>query len=94
MFSDEWLSLVEECLAHEVQVVREKAIEALPCLFEQYFKDNDLQYGDVTAKEKRMQLLENYCEQLANTGVNGLFLRMGYARAIGNRLFILLSILL
>lgn len=82
-FIDEWLNLVEECLAHEVQVIREKAIEALPHIFEQYLKDDNLQYGDVDAKQKRMQLLEKYCEQLGNTGVNGLFLRMGYARAIG-----------
>ncbi|XP_064071358.1 tubulin-specific chaperone D [Vanessa tameamea] len=81
---DEWLNLIEECLAHEVQAIREKAIEALSPLFEQYLQDGNLQYGDINAKQKRMQLVERYCEQLSNTGVNGLVLRMGYARAIGS----------
>ncbi|XP_045447141.1 tubulin-specific chaperone D [Melitaea cinxia] len=80
---DEWLNLIEECLAHEVQAIREKAIEALPHVFEQYLQDDNLKYGDMTAKQKRMQLVDKYCEQLSNTGVNGLVLRMGYARAIG-----------
>ncbi|XP_046963089.1 tubulin-specific chaperone D [Vanessa cardui] len=78
---DEWLNLIEECLAHEVQAIREKAIEALPLMFEQYLRDtNPLYCGPV----KRRQLVQKYCEQLANTGVNGLVLRMGYARAIGS----------
>ncbi|XP_052740499.1 tubulin-specific chaperone D [Bicyclus anynana] len=80
---DEWLNLIEECLSHEVQAIREKAIEALPHVFDQYLKDDNLLYGDVTAKQKRMQLVEKYCSQLGNTGVNGQFLRMGYARALG-----------
>ncbi|CAH2247306.1 jg15470 [Pararge aegeria aegeria] len=80
---DEWLNLIEECLSHEVQAIRERAIEALPHVFEQYLKDDNLHYGNVTAKQKRMQLVEKYCNQLSNTGVNGQFLRMGYARALG-----------
>ncbi|CAG4914997.1 unnamed protein product [Colias eurytheme] len=81
---DEWLNLIEECLGHEVQAIREKAIEALPLVFEEYLQDDTLVYDGVTAKDKRKQLIEKYCEQLSNTGVNGLVLRMGYARAIGS----------
>ncbi|CAD0197479.1 unnamed protein product [Chrysodeixis includens] len=80
---DDWLGLIEECLSHEVQVIREKAIYALPLVFDQYLRDDNLKYGDITAKEKRKQLIEKYCSQLSNTGVNGLALRMGYARAVG-----------
>lgn len=82
-YIDEWLNLIEECLAHEVQAIREKAIEALPHMFEQYLQDDNLKYGEMTAKQKRMELVDKYCEQLSNTGVNGLVLRMGYSRAIG-----------
>ncbi|KAF9823451.1 hypothetical protein SFRURICE_008903 [Spodoptera frugiperda] len=81
---DEWLNLIEECLSHEVQAIREKAIYALPLVFDHYLRDDNLKYGELTAKEKRKQLMEKYCEQLSNTGVNGLVLRMGYARAVGS----------
>lgn len=81
---DEWLNLIEECLSHEVQAIREKAIHALPLVFDQYLRDDSLLYGDKTAKAKRMELIEKYCDQLTNTGVNGLFLRMGFARAVGS----------
>ncbi|XP_053604149.1 tubulin-specific chaperone D isoform X2 [Plodia interpunctella] len=81
---DDWLNLIEECLSHEVQPIREKAIRALPLVFQQYLRDDNMKYGDLTAKQKRMRLLEKYCEQLGNTGVNGLLLRMGYARAVGS----------
>ncbi|CAH0407276.1 unnamed protein product [Chilo suppressalis] len=81
---DEWLNLIEECLSHEVQAIREKAIYALPLVFDQYLRDDKLVYGDKTAKVKRMELIEKYCEQLTNTGVNGLVLRMGYSRAVGS----------
>ncbi|XP_049869882.1 tubulin-specific chaperone D [Pectinophora gossypiella] len=80
---DDWLNLIEECLSHDVQAIREKAIHALPLVFEQYLRDDNLKYGDETAKEKRMRLMDKYCEQLSNGGVNGLVLRMGYARAVG-----------
>lgn len=80
---DEWLNLIEECLAHEVLAIREKAIKALPLVFDQYLRDDQLVYGDMTAKEKRTKLMEKYCEQLRNSGVNGLVLRMGYSRAVG-----------
>ncbi|KAG7308254.1 hypothetical protein JYU34_006933 [Plutella xylostella] len=56
----------------------------MPCVFTQYLQPDDLEYEGGTAKEKRVQLLEKYCEQLSNTGVNGLLLRMGYAKAIGS----------
>ncbi|XP_059046099.1 tubulin-specific chaperone D [Achroia grisella] len=81
---DEWLNLIEECLSHEVQAIREKAIHALPLVFDQYLKDDNLMYGSTTAKQKRMQLIEKYCDQLHSSGVNGLVLRMGYARAVGS----------
>ncbi|KAH9638460.1 hypothetical protein HF086_016785 [Spodoptera exigua] len=74
---DEWLNLIEECLSHEVQAIREKAIHALPLVFDTYLRDDNLKYGELTSKEKRKQLMEKYCEQLTNTGVNGLVLRMG-----------------
>ncbi|XP_063533150.1 tubulin-specific chaperone D [Cydia strobilella] len=80
---DEWLNLIEECLAHEVQNIREKAIAAFPLVFDQYLRDDNMVYGDMTAKQKRVMLMQRYCEQLANTGVSGLVLRMGYARALG-----------
>ncbi|GBP53509.1 Tubulin-specific chaperone D [Eumeta japonica] len=80
---DEWLNLIEECLSHEVQAIREKAIIALPLILNEYFKKDDLKYGALSAKEKRLLLIDKYCEQLSNTGVNGLVLRMGYARAVG-----------
>lgn len=81
---DEWLNLIEECLSHEVQVIREKAIYALPLVFDQYLRDDNLKYGNLTAKEKRNELIEKYCEQLKSTTVNGLLFRMGYARAVGS----------
>ncbi|KAJ0178796.1 hypothetical protein K1T71_005571 [Dendrolimus kikuchii] len=81
---DEWLNLIEECLSHEVQVIREKAIYALPLVFQQYLKDDSLKYGNLTVKEKRNELIEKYCEQLRSTSVNGLLFRMGYARAVGS----------
>lgn len=80
---DEWLNLIEECLSHEVQMIREKAIYAFPLVFDQYLRVDDFVYGNMTAKQKRLELMERYCKQLTNTGVNGLVLRMGYARAIG-----------
>ncbi|KAM3967151.1 tubulin folding cofactor D [Aphomia sociella] len=81
---DEWLNLIEECLSHEVQAIREKAIYALPLVFDQYLRDDNLIYDGVTAKQKRMQLIEKYCNQLNSTAHNGLLLRMGYARAVGS----------
>ncbi|KAL0832793.1 hypothetical protein ABMA28_000957 [Loxostege sticticalis] len=81
---DEWLNLIEECLSHEVQAIREKAITALPLVFDQYLREDNLMYGDKTAKQKRMELIEKYCEQLRNAGVHGLVLRMGFARAVGS----------
>ncbi|XP_045513668.1 tubulin-specific chaperone D [Pieris brassicae] len=81
---DEWLNLIEECLPHEVQVIREKAIEALPLVFEEYLQNDEFVYDGVNAKEKRAQLMKKYCEQLSNTGVNGMLFRMGYARAVGS----------
>lgn len=81
---DDWLNLIEECLSHEVQIIREKAIYALPLVFDQYLRDDNLKYGDVTSKEKRGQLMEKYCDYLSSSGVNGLVLRMGYARAVGS----------
>ncbi|XP_013165027.1 PREDICTED: tubulin-specific chaperone D [Papilio xuthus] len=73
---DEWLDLIEECLGHEVQVIREKAIQALPVVFEQYLSDD-------SSRQKRADLMQKYCHQLASTSANGLLLRMGYSRAIG-----------
>ncbi|XP_013138702.1 PREDICTED: tubulin-specific chaperone D [Papilio polytes] len=73
---DDWLELIEECLGHEVQVIREKAIQALPLVFEQYLSDED-------SRPRRAGLMQKYCSQLASTSANGLLLRMGYARAIG-----------
>lgn len=84
---DEWLNLIEECLSHEVQIIREKAIEALPLVFEEYMQNDEFAYDGVKAKVKRAQLMEKYCEQLSNTGVNGLLFRMGYARAVGKLKF-------
>ncbi|XP_073943148.1 tubulin folding cofactor D [Choristoneura fumiferana] len=81
---DEWLNLIEECLSHEVQIIREKAIYAFPLVFHQYLRVDDFVYGDMTAKQKRLELMERCCKQLTNTGVNGLVLRMGYARAVGS----------
>ncbi|XP_063824172.1 tubulin-specific chaperone D [Ostrinia nubilalis] len=81
---DEWLNLLEECLSHEVQAIREKAIIALPLVFDQYLRDDNLMYGDKTAKEKRKELIEKYCEQLRSSSVNGLVLRMGFSRAVGS----------
>ncbi|XP_013190254.2 tubulin-specific chaperone D [Amyelois transitella] len=81
---DEWLNLIEECLSHEVQTIRDKAIRALPLVYDQYLRDDNMKYGELTAKQKRIQLLEKYCQQLGNTGVNGLLLRMGFARAVGS----------
>ncbi|XP_068630988.1 tubulin-specific chaperone D [Battus philenor] len=80
---DEWLNLIEECLTHEVQVIREKATCALPLVFDQYLRDDTRMFGLMTTKQKRMELMEKYCELLSSTGVNGLVLRMGYARAVG-----------
>ncbi|CAG9134138.1 unnamed protein product [Plutella xylostella] len=76
--------LLQECLEHEVSSIRAHAVAAMPCVFTQYLQPDDLEYEGGTAKEKRVQLLEKYCEQLSNTGVNGLLLRMGYAKAIGS----------
>lgn len=81
---DEWLDLIEECLSHEVQIIREKAIQALPLVFDQYLRDDNLKYGELDAKTKRAQLVAKYCEQLSSTSVNGLVLRMGHARAVGS----------
>ncbi|KAL4707948.1 hypothetical protein ACJJTC_013739, partial [Scirpophaga incertulas] len=81
---DEWLNLIEESLSHEVQIIREKAIHALPLVFDQYLRDDNIMYVNKTSKVKRMELTEKYCEQLKNTGVNGLVLRMGFARAVGS----------
>ncbi|CAB3237102.1 unnamed protein product [Arctia plantaginis] len=81
---DDWLNLIEECLSHEVQIIREKAIYALPLVFDEYLCDDGLKYGEMSVKEKRKQLLEKYCDQLSCSGVNGLVLRMGYARAVGS----------
>lgn len=80
---DEWLNLIDECLAHDVQVIREKAITALPYLIEEYLHDDDVYYDGVSSKAKRDALVDKFCQQLSNTGVNGLVLRMGHARALG-----------
>ncbi|CAH2071317.1 unnamed protein product, partial [Iphiclides podalirius] len=80
---DEWLDLIEECLAHEVQAIREGAIAALPLVIEQYLKEDSRPFGELSAAQKRAELVARYCDQLASAGVNGLVLRMGYARAVG-----------
>lgn len=99
--------MIEECLIHDVIIIRSKAAPALSAVFNEFLNDNvecdDGLKGIESIKqssehvaqknlaEKRKDLLTKYCQQLAACGTNGLHIRMGYSLAIGIYLLVLSS---
>lgn len=74
--SDDWLSLLNECIAYKAQSVniRANAINALPVLLQEYF--SDLRHVD-----KIDNLIKLYVNELSS--VNLELNRMGHALALG-----------
>lgn len=77
---DDWQSLLNECLSHEVSAVRDRACSALPALFTEYYFKSD---GTVNSSQKESVVLQ-FCNQLTSTDQTS---RMGHAIAIGNITF-------
>jgi hypothetical protein len=80
--TDDWQSLLDECLSHEVGNIRSQAASALSVLFTEYYQlqsePGDLSQGVNTAK--RNAVITTYTEQLA---ADNQIVRMGFSLAIG-----------
>ncbi|XP_068082742.1 tubulin-specific chaperone D [Anabrus simplex] len=66
---DEWQDLLDECLSHEVNVIRERAAAALPALFSEYYSNG------------RDSVTTRYTKQLS---ANNQIVRMGFCGALGS----------
>ncbi|CAD6212668.1 GSCOCG00011035001-RA-CDS [Cotesia congregata] len=71
---DEWQDFLEDCLNHEVSIVKLKAAEAHTHFFTEYYEDN------YKSKEKRHTAVERYLYNLKSNHENQ---RIGFAQAIG-----------
>jgi len=69
---DDWQKLLEECLSHEVSVVKLKAAEAHTNFFVEYYIDIDY--------NARSAIINRYLESLRS---NNQSIRIGFAQAIG-----------
>jgi hypothetical protein len=79
--TDDWQSLLDECLSHEVAIIRSRAASALSPFFSQYYQQQHSR-GVNTARWDAV--ITTYTEQLAANSQN---LRMGYSLALGKCLF-------
>ncbi|KAH0951012.1 hypothetical protein HN011_008882 [Eciton burchellii] len=70
---DDWQNLLEECLSHEVSVVKLKAAEAHTNFFVEYYIDIDYNVRSV--------VINRYLESLQS---NNQSIRIGFAQAIGH----------
>ncbi|PSN56928.1 Tubulin-specific chaperone D [Blattella germanica] len=79
---DDWQSLLDECLSHEVCNIRSRAAAALPALFTEYYQ---LRAGTGDPQgvnaAKRDVVISNYTERLA---ANNQIVRMGFSLALGS----------
>lgn len=73
---NDWFNVLDECLSHEVQTIRAKAISALPALFNEYFKIEIIVETQPTIPE----ILKKYVKNLHSDSET---VRMGYASALG-----------
>jgi len=71
---DDWQKLLEECLSHEVSVVKLKAAEAHTNFFVEYYIDIDY--------NARSAVINRYLESLQS---NNQSIRIGFAQAIGKK---------
>lgn len=71
---DDWQNLLEDCLSHEVSVVKLKAAEAHTAFLTEYYANANV------CKEKRDVIVERY---LVNLQSNHEIVRIGFAQAIG-----------
>jgi hypothetical protein len=72
--TDDWQNLLEECLSHEVSVVKLKAAEAHTNFFVEYYIDIDYNVRSV--------VINRYLESLQS---NNQSIRIGFAQAIGKK---------
>jgi hypothetical protein len=79
--TDDWQSLLDECLSHEVSNIRSRAASALSPFFTQYYQQEH-SHGVNTAR--RNTVIAAYTEQLA---ANSQTIRMGFSLALGKCLF-------
>ena len=80
--TDDWQSLLDECLSHEVDNIRSQAASALPAFFTQYFQ-LQTEVGELSNTvnvAKRDAVITMYTEQLA---ANNKIVRMGFSLALG-----------
>lgn len=77
IFADDWQNLLEECLGHEVSIVRTKAAEAHTEFFTKYYTDMD--------SNNRAIVINRYLDNLQSSNQ---VVRIGFAQAIGkNNIF-------
>jgi hypothetical protein len=74
--TDDWQSLLDECLSHEVGNIRSRAASALSPFFTQYYQQHCR--GVNTARQDAV--ITAYTEQLA---ANSQTIRMGFSLALG-----------
>jgi hypothetical protein len=80
--TDDWQSLLDECLSHEVGNIRSQAASALSALFTEYYQQQsepEEVFQGVNAS-KRNAVITTYTEQLA---ADNQIIRMGFSLAIG-----------
>ncbi|XP_069674548.1 tubulin-specific chaperone D [Periplaneta americana] len=79
---DDWQSLLDECLSHEVPNIRSRAASALPAFFTEYYQLRSEPGGPSEGVNviKRDALINAYTEQLA---ANNQTVRMGFSLALG-----------
>ncbi|XP_017771538.1 PREDICTED: tubulin-specific chaperone D [Nicrophorus vespilloides] len=72
---DDWLLLLNECLSYDVPNIRLGAIDALPALFTEFYKD---------ASKAQMQkdIIDKYMKEMKNDNVQ--VVRMGHSLALGS----------
>lgn len=71
---NDWQNLLEECLCHEVTIVKLKSSEAHTSFLTEYYSDN------ITTPEKRNIIINKYLDNLKSNNQN---IRIGFAEAIG-----------
>lgn len=81
---DAWQNLLEECLHHEVTIIKLKAAEAHNDFLIEYYTDLH------TGKEARNKVIDRY---LGNLRSSNQLVRIGFAQSIGKHytLFCLIS---
>jgi hypothetical protein len=75
--TDDWQSLLDECLSHEVGNIRSRAASALSPFFSQYYQ---LEHPHGVNTARRGAVIASYVEQLA---ADSQTIRMGFSLALG-----------